>query len=67
MPEGDTVYVMIQELTRYGEPRTSTVWKPATGEGFDARDSRYPATFSSDQRELDSRIELCPTECKVFV
>lgn len=41
VPEGNTVYVMVQELTRYGEPRTSTIWKPSTGEGFDARDARY--------------------------
>lgn len=41
VPEGNTVYVMIQELTRYGEPWTTAIWKPSTGEGFDARDVRY--------------------------
>ncbi|CAN0323168.1 unnamed protein product [Laminaria digitata] len=40
VPEGNTVYVMVQELTRYGEPRTTAIWKPSTGEGFNARDSR---------------------------
>ncbi|CAM9591141.1 unnamed protein product, partial [Pylaiella littoralis] len=42
VPEGDTTYVMIQELTRYGEIRTTAIWKPSTGEGFDARDARCP-------------------------
>lgn len=41
VPEGNTVYVMVQELNRYGEPRTTAIWKPSTGEGFNARDSRY--------------------------
>lgn len=41
VPEGDTVYVMVQELTRYGTPRSAALWKPSTGEGFDARDTRY--------------------------
>eukprot|EP00903_Cladosiphon_okamuranus_P014903 g13800.t1 len=42
VPEGNTMYVMIQELTRYGEPRTTAIWKPSSGEGFDARDARCP-------------------------
>ncbi|CAM9133752.1 unnamed protein product [Ectocarpus sp. 12 AP-2014] len=42
VPEGDTVYVMVQELSRFGETRTTSIWKPSTAEGFDARDSRCP-------------------------
>ncbi|CAN0102572.1 unnamed protein product, partial [Sphacelaria rigidula] len=42
VPEGDTIYVLLQELTRYGEPWSSVIWKPSTGEGFDSRDSRCP-------------------------
>ncbi|CAM9149740.1 unnamed protein product, partial [Hapterophycus canaliculatus] len=42
VPEGKTVYVMVQELNRYGEPRTTAIWKPSTSEGFDARDVRCP-------------------------
>lgn len=45
LPEGSTVYVMIQELSQFGAPRTTTIWKPSTGEGFDARDTRHVKTF----------------------
>lgn len=45
LPEGSTVYVMIQELSQLGAPRTTTIWKPSTGEGFDARDPRRVKTF----------------------
>lgn len=40
VPEGDTIYVMVQELSRFGEPRTTAIWKPSSGDGFDARDTR---------------------------
>ncbi|CAM9501087.1 unnamed protein product [Ectocarpus fasciculatus] len=42
VPEGNTVYVMVQELSRFGETRTTSIWKPSTAEGFDARDTRCP-------------------------
>ncbi|CAM9934128.1 unnamed protein product, partial [Discosporangium mesarthrocarpum] len=42
MPEGNTIYVMVQELTKYDEPQSTVIWKPSTGDGFDARDRRCP-------------------------
>lgn len=40
VPEGDTIYVMVQELTRFGGEKMTAIWKPSTGEGFDAHDAR---------------------------
>lgn len=68
VPEGNTVYVMVQELTRYGEPRATAIWKPSTGEGFDARDARYDVIGDETRLLIPARYATpCTTTCSPYV
>lgn len=41
-PEGDTVYVMVQDVDSFGDVSACIFWNASTGDGYDHADSRCP-------------------------